>query len=212
MSAHPRIVKAGIVVTDFVTSAVIAVIAFQFNPDSLARTITAKTAAENAGPVSATRYTGVAAQTIRFEAFIDATDQLELGNATAEDAGIYPQLATLEGLLQPSSASILANIDAAQRGILEILPTIAPLPLFVWGKHRILPVSITELSITEQIFDTQLNPIRATVAISATVLTVENLGAKSRGGGLALAHLMDTERLAARDTRVAQTTLGVSGL
>jgi hypothetical protein len=73
-------------------------------------------------------------------------------------------------------------------------------------------VSITELSFTEQMFDPKLNPIRATVAITATVLTIETLGPHSRGGALGMSHLKDTERLASRATRGSLSSMGVSGL
>lgn len=209
MSIHPSIVKGGIVVTDFITGTVRNVITFQFNPESMSRTLTARTAAESAGPLTATRYTGVAGESIRFEIMIDATDQLEVGNAAAQDTGIYPQLAVLESLVQPPSASVRRSMKLAAAGVLEVLPEIAPLPLLVWSEHRILPVLITELSFTEEMFDSNLNPIRAQVAITATVLTVDILGQNSPGGALSMSHLEHTELLASGSVQGSLADRGV---
>ena len=51
----------------------------------------------------------------------------------------------------------------------------APLTLFVWGPQRVLPVRLTELSVTEEAFDPQLNPIRAKVSLGLRVLTYNDL-------------------------------------
>lgn len=45
--------------------------------------------------------------------------------------------------------------------------------LFVWGPQRIVPVRVTQLSITETMYDTLLNPIHADVSITLQVLTPE---------------------------------------
>ena len=45
------------------------------------------------------------------------------------------------------------------------------LTLFVWSKSRVTPVRITDLDITEEFFDPQLNPIHAKVSIGMRVLT-----------------------------------------
>jgi hypothetical protein len=46
--------------------------------------------------------------------------------------------------------------------------------LFIWGLKRVLPVNINSMSITETEFSTNLDPIRATVAISMTVIEGKN--------------------------------------
>ena len=115
----------------------------------------------------ALRLTGPPVETIKLEAEIDATDQLEFPdqNANAVQFGIQPQLAALETIIYPSSGELLANNNLARSGTLEIAPTLAPLTLFIWSKSRIIPVRITDFSITEEAFDTSLNPIRAKVSL-----------------------------------------------
>jgi hypothetical protein len=41
----------------------------------------------------------------------------------------------------------------------------APLTLYVWSKQRVLPVLLTKLSVTEEAFDINLNPIRAKICL-----------------------------------------------
>ena len=51
----------------------------------------------------------------------------------------------------------------------------APLTLFVWGPKRVLPVKLTEFSITEEAYDAALNPIRAKVSLGLRVLSYSDL-------------------------------------
>ena len=83
-------------------------------------------------------------------------------------------------------------------GTLEIAPMEAPLTLFVWSKTRIVPVRLTEFSITEEAFDPALNPIRAKVSLGMRVLSVNDLGFDHKGGNLYLAYHQQKEQLAAR--------------
>ncbi len=47
--------------------------------------------------------------------------------------------------------------------------------LFIWGRKRVLPVNINSMNITETEFSTDLNPIRATVSVSLTVIEGPNI-------------------------------------
>src|SRR4029077_13112043 len=121
------------------------------------------------------------------DAEIDATDQLETADAQATQVGIHPLLASLEIIVFPSSAQLQANNRRAQSGTLEITPVIAPLTLFIWSKNRIVPVRLTDFSITEEAFDPKLNPIRAKVSLGMRVLSVTDLGFDHRGSSIYLA-------------------------
>jgi len=50
-----------------------------------------------------------------------------------------------------------------------------PTVLFVWGPGRILPVKVTNLSVTEKLYDGLLNPTHAEATISLRVLTPDEL-------------------------------------
>lgn len=88
----------------------------------------------------------------------------------------------------------------------------APLSLFVWSKNRILPVRLTDFSITEEAFDPALNPIRAKVSLGMRVLTVNDLGFDHRGGSLFMSHLQQKEQLAAKSQAGALSVLGIGGI
>jgi hypothetical protein len=213
----PRILKAGIVPLDPVTSAVLTsrMIVLQYNPDSLSRTLQVQSVGPDGHDFSeALRLKGPAVETLKLEAEIDATDQLELpgDNATTVELGIFPQLALLETLVYPSSAQLLANDAALAAGELEILPMEAPLTLFVWSASRVLPVRITELSITEEAFDVALNPIRAKASLGLRVLTVDDLGFANKGGSLFMSYLQRKEQLAGRAPGGSLAQLGLTGI
>ncbi|MEX8521102.1 MAG: hypothetical protein AB3X44_21570 [Leptothrix sp. (in: b-proteobacteria)] len=198
----PHILKAAIVLVDPGTGILPSplVITLQYNPDSLSRSLQIKSIGEGGDHSEALRLKGPPVETIKLEAEIDATDQLEVPeqNAVTLEFGIAPQLAALEALAYPTSRQLASNNQAAGRGVLEILPMETPLALFVWSKLRVLPVRLTELSVTEDAFDTRLNPIRAKVSLSLRVLSVDDLGFDHKGGNLFMSHLAQKEQLAAR--------------
>jgi hypothetical protein len=213
----PRLVKGGIVQIDVTTGAPLRVIALQYNPDTLTRTLQVQATSSEQRPgdqSQALRLKGPAIETLKLEAEIDATDRLEFPdqNADAVALGIHPQLAALELLVHPTSTALQANDALASSGVLEILPIEAPLTLFVWSKQRIVPVRITDLSITEEAFDTALNPIRAKMSLGMRVLSVDDLGFDHRGGMLFMGYLRNKEALAARAGSVALSALGVGSI
>ena len=93
-----------------------------------------------------------------------------------------------------------------------VAPVEAPLTVFVWSAHRILPVRVTEFSITEEAFDPALNPIRAKVSLGLHVLTVNDLPFAHRGANLFMASQRQKERLAARAAEGTLANLGISGI
>jgi hypothetical protein len=99
-------------------------------------------------------------------------------------------------LLYPKAAYVIANEALAAIGAIEILPPEAPLTLFVWGVHRIVPVRITDLTITEESFDPALNPTRAKASLGLRVLNYADLGLASPGGALFMAHHVAKEVMA----------------
>ena len=191
----PRLQKGAIVGLD-PTNPLASVIVFQYNPDTLTRSLTAQTTEGEANRGEALRLKGPPQETMSLDVEIDATDQLEQGDSTAASMGIYPTLAALEMLLYPKSALVIANEALAAVGIIEIIPPEAPLTLFVWGLKRVVPVRLTNFSITEEAFDPGLNPIRAKVSLGMRVLSYYDLGLYSAGGALFMAHQVAKEVMA----------------
>jgi Contractile injection system tube protein len=210
----PRVLKGGIVLLDPDTFAVLpnGVILLQYNPDTLTRSFTIKGAKEGGDRSEALRLTGPADETIKVEAEIDATDQLEAADANALQFGIAPQLAALETLAYPASATLQSNFTLAQQGTLEIMPMQSPMTLFVWSASRIVPVRITELSITEEAFDPNLNPLRAKASLSLRVLSIDDLFFSDRGGSLYMTYQRRKESLAQLSRSGALGALGITGI
>jgi hypothetical protein len=208
----PRLLKAGLVLVDPDSGALSGVIVLQYNPDSLSRTLQVQAISGDGQDRSQPlRIKGPAVETFKFDAEIDATDQLEFPalNPAAAELGIHPQLAALETLLYPPTDRLNANNALADLGTLEIAPVESPLTLFVWSKNRVVPVRITDFSVTEEAFDPALNPIRAKVSIGLRVLSVDDLGFTHRGGAIFMAYLAGKERLAQRGRSGGLSELGL---
>jgi hypothetical protein len=211
----PIIQKGGLVLLDPSTSAVLRVIVLQYNPDSLQRTLQLQaTTGEAADRSEALRLKGPPVETLKLEAEIDATDQLEFPdrNKDAVQLGLFPQLAVLESLIYPTSAQLQAAHGLNLQGSVEITPIEAPLTLFVWSTQRVVPVRITEFSVTEEAFDIDLNPTRAKVSLGMRVLSVTDLGFDHRGGSIFLSYLQKKEQLAAKVAVGAISQLGLQNL
>jgi hypothetical protein len=212
----PKLLKGGLIVLAPDGTRARRVISLQYNPDSLTRSYQVQGVGGEGGGERAQpfRLKGAAIESIKLDAEIDATDQLEFPdrNPAAAEVGIAPQIAVLETLVNPTTAELLAVDADARGGTLEILPPESPLVLFVWSRSRVAPVRITDFSVTEEAFDPNLNPIRAKVSISLRVLTVDDLGYSHRGGTLFLSYLRTRETLAARVPGTTLQSLGLSNL
>lgn len=211
----PRLLKGGIVPVDPSSGQALSsrIIVLQYNPDTLSRTLQPKsTQSEGADRSEALRLKGPPVETYKLDAEIDAIDQLEFADRQTVELGLHPQLAALETLVYPTSGQLSSNNTLASLGTLEITPMEAPLTLFVWSKHRIVPVRITEFSITEEAFDINLNPIRAKVSLGMRVLNVDDLGFNHKGGSLFMRYLQNKESLAARNAYGTYGALGITGI
>jgi hypothetical protein len=212
----PRLVRAGIVTMDPDTSVVQSIIALQYNPDSLSRTlqIQAIKGGEDGVRSDVLRLRGPAVETIKLEAELDAVDQLEFPsqNQTTVQYGLQPQLAQLEMLVNPTVETLESDNTLANNGTLEIIPLEQPLTLFVWSKSRVVPVRLTEFSVTEEAFDVNLNPIRAKVSLGMRVLNVDDLGFDNPGGQIFMAYLTNKQQLASQVANVSISVLGLRGL
>jgi hypothetical protein len=195
----PQLLKGAIIGVDLFNP-LASVVLFQYNPETLTRSLTARTPQRPPGqPGNRTeqmRLAGPPEETIQLEVEIDATDQLEQAEPVTTTLGIYPALASLEMLLYPKALAIITNEALLKAGIKEVAAPKAPLTLFVWGFKRVLPVRITGFSVTEQAFDPGLNPIRASVSLSMTVLNYQDLGLLTPGGALFMAHQVAKEAMA----------------
>jgi hypothetical protein len=211
--ASPRTLKGGIVVVDAGNGNVLRIIPLQYNPDTLTRTLQVKGVGPESGDrLEALRLKGPPVETIKLEAEIDATDQLESGDAQTVQMGLHPSIAALEVLVYPSSTVLQSNEDSASSGTLEIVAAEAALTVFVFGPRRIVPVRITEFSVTEEAFDISLNPIRAKISLSLRVLSVDDVSPGDKSYALFMAYLQSKEQTAAGSKAGTFGALGITGL
>jgi hypothetical protein len=210
----PRLLRGGLVLVDLYTSQIQRVVVLQYNPDSMTRSLQVQGAtSEAADHLEALRLKGPPVETIKLEVEVDATDKLECpdNHPLAVSHGVLPELAAIETIVYPPSSQVQANRQQAQSGVMEIFPLAAPLQIFVFGKHRALPVRITEMTVTEEAFSPDLVPLRAKVSLGLRVLGVNDLLFDNRGGSLFMTYYQGKERLA-RATGGALSSLGLTGL
>ena len=212
----PRILKGGLVLLDPDTFTVLpnGIIVLQYNPDTLSRTLKIQGAEEGGDRSEALRLKGPPVETFKLDAEIDATDQLEVPdqNPNTVQNGIFPQLSALETIVYPASTTLQNNFNLSQSGTLEIMPALAPLTLFVWSANRIVPVRITDFSITEEAFDPTLNPIRAKVSLGMRVLSIDDLVFNDKGGSLYIVYQQQKETLAKMYQRGSFSALAIRGI
>lgn len=197
-SLSPRLIKGAIVGFDLFNP-LASVIVFQYNPDTMTRTLAAQTSggrSAGAGRAEPLRLTGAPQEDMTLQVEIDATDQLEQGNDVAASLGIYPQLSAMEMLLYPKLASVIVNTALLAAGTIEILPPQAPLTVLIWGPGRTVPVQLTSFSVTEDAYDENLNPIRATVSLGLRVLSYNDFTPAHPGFALFMAHQAVKEAMA----------------
>jgi hypothetical protein len=202
----PRLVKGAIIGLDQFNP-LASIIVFQYNPETMTRSLEPRTTGGTDGgdKSEALRLTGPPKETITISIELDAVDQLESGDPQAMSAGVYPALSALEMLLYPKSVKVISDAILAQAGNIEIIPPEAPLTLFIWGPQRVLPVRITSFSITEQAYDTALNPIQAKVDLSMYVLSYADLKITNPGYSLFLAYQVAKEVMATSNVSSIQS-------
>ena len=179
-----KMLKGALVKLDtFLVVPVPQVVIFQYNPQSVTRTITpaAVGTGDAGGRGSSTPSTAQPqppSESIGLSLEFDATDALESpeSHPVAMVTGVADRIAALEMLLYPNTSGqgLLGDL-ATSLGLGSKLPTpparlTVPLTFFVWGPGRILPVRLTTFTVEEQEFMTTLYPMRAKVTLAMQIL------------------------------------------
>lgn len=161
------------------------VVIFQYNPESLTRVLQIPPRPSGPTQRETTQAGDHTFEKISFKAHFSAANLLADDKVLARTFGIGPQLSALEKMVLPSSklaGLVGAAIDAIGSAISGSAPSPAaqPIPrekypriLFIWGLTRVLPVTIDSMSIGELEYDAVLNPLRAEVDISLSVIAVD---------------------------------------
>lgn len=192
----PKVLKGALIeLTEPFLGPVPNIIPFQFNPDSMTRTLTpwappdANQEEHQAGSGDARSQPYDPAETIDLTLELNASDDLEHpdDHPVAVVSGVAARLAALEKLLYPSAGgSILAggglSASVSLGGLSSSVSSLfgggdavprrqTPVVLFVWGPGRVVPVRLTEYRVEEQAFLPTLYPIQASVTVKLLVLT-----------------------------------------
>lgn len=179
------------------------VIIFQYNPEQMTHTWSQAKISREPEPIISDPLAirNVPGESFSFTIMMDANDTIADGSAVtaaiAQQSGVYSRLAALEMLLYPANAfgggllgsvSVNPPVSVVAGGVgvpvgasasattqRNVPQSQVPVVLFVWGPGRILPVRVTNLTITEKRYDTALNPIQAEAQVGLQVLTPEEL-------------------------------------
>ena len=116
----PKLLKGGIVELEPGRTTVRRVIALQYNPQTLTRSVAPQWYEPQQGAQGEhrMRFKGPAQETINLEAEIDATDQLgaQTPDPVSVELGIHPQLAALETLVYPTGGQLEERNRQANAG------------------------------------------------------------------------------------------------
>jgi hypothetical protein len=158
------------------------VIPFRFNPESLSRQIAVEQGQSGGGtegaaapagggdPASeqaADATTGTLKESFSVLIRLDFADRLEAARNLPESLGVAPEIAALEDLMHPAEDAAAAP-PAGDEPVRQRLPR--PTVLFVWGRKRVVPVRITQLTVNEAVYNNQLMPVRAEIEAACEVL------------------------------------------
>ena len=121
------------------------VIPFQYNPETLTRSLTANSVDNTQGTSDSLRLKAAPTETIELQILLDAANEIGIGKPGAAYEGILPHLSALELLVYPLSARIIANEVLARLGFLEVVPPFPVPTILIWGAQRVVPVRVTAL-------------------------------------------------------------------
>ena len=163
------------------------IVIFQYNPESLSRSLQIPARPTGATQRETTQAGEKTFEKITFKAHFSAANMLADDKVLARLFGLGPQLCALEKMVLPSAklAGLIGKALDKVGGALGIGGSGAdkpaqPIPrekypriLFIWGPTRVLPVTIDTMTIAEQEYDFLLNPVRAQVDITLSVIAVD---------------------------------------
>jgi len=156
------------------------VVIFQFNPETLTRTVQIPPRPASGTSRETTQAGEPSIEKITLTAKFSAADEMGENKVLARLFGVGTRLSALEKMVHPSSDLLEAIGAALGLGAKapgeprQVMPRLKfPRILFIWGPFRILPVVLESMSITEQQYDFVLNPVQAEVSISMSVNAID---------------------------------------
>jgi uncharacterized membrane protein SirB2 len=155
-------------------------ISFQYNPDTVRRTIEPNVVGGQPGMRSrAVRFAGAPAETLTIDCRFSAMDGIDAGDPQTLQEGIAPQLAALAMLVYPSTADVQAAQGQLADGVVDVIPPLADRLLFVFGSGRVVPCQVQAFSIVEELYDEHLSPVLATVSLTLRAISYSDVNAQN---------------------------------
>jgi hypothetical protein len=174
----PKLSKGALVqLTDDPIDAAPLTIPFQYNPQTVTRTLTPwnpfEVSETGRGQLAPTAQPFDPKEQITLEIELDASDKLEDDDDNAKAFGVADRIAAIEQLLMPQQGALdqLLSEFPVESGIKPAERATVPVLLFAWGPGRLLPVRITSYSVEEQMFLPNLEPLMAKISLGLEVLT-----------------------------------------
>ncbi len=206
------------------------VVIFQFNPETLTRTVQIPPRPVTGTSRETTQAGEPSIEKISLTAKFSAADEFGSNKVLARTFGVGTRLAALEKMVYPSN-DLLGAIGAALgpaggaagaaagalggavgSGARQVIPREKyPRILFVWGLYRLLPVVLESMSITEQQYDFLLNPVQAEVALSMSVNTIDTCSDdKVAKGAMTYSNMAKDAQAMANLANTAEQVLGLA--
>ena len=147
-----------------------------------------------------------------------AGDGMEMKNPLALTAGVLPQIAALQKLVQPTEGllgDLVASAKAlAGNGGTEAQRSTVPITLLILGPGLIYPVRVTSLSFDQKEFNPFLYPIHVMVAVELVVLTPDTFKCRSSAAtevAIGCYNFTKTQENALAVANIANSVLNVTG-
>ena len=131
-------------------------VAFQYNPEQLTRV-------QNYNDSS-----NLISESIRFTLILHVDALPKRDDPDDVSLSIYPQLAALERIFEAQTVQVSAGFPRMRIGR---QPSVLA---FTWGQ-RTVPIRIQRFVIREQIFNTELEPVYATIDVQLRLMTAKEL-------------------------------------
>lgn len=153
------------------------VINFQYNPESISRSLRSSVSSSKSRPGKSEETTAEPfdpGESFNLTLELDAIDALPAikGEQRGEITGAAECIAAMELLLYPVEEG--QNASKGGSGKTASRKDV-PIVLFVWGPDRIVPVRLTSFSVDEKSFLPTLIPVRATVTVGLQVLSEQTM-------------------------------------
>jgi hypothetical protein len=174
---------------------------FQYNPENMTHGWNqpeppGKPGVEEGNPLAVR---GLPGESFDFTIYLNADDDVVSGipvlQQVAQRAGLGARLAALEMMLYPVSGNgattsrsgqLLGTVSSglgSAKSSWKLPKATLPVVLFYWNTNRIVPVRVTTLSVTETLYDKDLNPRQAQAQLGLRVLTPDELAAAGPTAG-----------------------------